>query len=93
VTNDREGETVSKPDIRLGNNAGLVRSGSRTARNEGAVPRLAGRPYAKNIFGGHFETVSDAGLTDKIAWCHGCAEGSSVQGRVPLKEGFHSSQL
>jgi hypothetical protein len=51
-------ETVPKPEIRLGKDAGLVRRGSRTARNEGAVPRPAGRPYAKNLSGGYFERVS-----------------------------------
>ena len=53
--NDRQDETVSKPEIRLGNDAGLVRRGSRTAGNEGAS---SGRPYAKKLFGGHLEAIS-----------------------------------
>jgi hypothetical protein len=36
------------------------------------------RPYANNLSGGHFETVSDAGPTDEIAF--------------PRNAGFHSSQ-
>jgi hypothetical protein len=35
--NDRQDENDSKPEIRLGNDAGLVRRGSRTVRNEGAA--------------------------------------------------------
>jgi hypothetical protein len=31
------------------------------------IPRPAGRPYAKNLFGGHFKTVSDADPTNEIA--------------------------
>jgi len=56
--NDRQNETVSKPEIRLENDAGFVRRGSRTARNGGAVLRPAGRPYTKKLFGGHLETIS-----------------------------------
>ena len=59
--NGRQDEDVSKPEIRLGNDAGLVRRGSRTARNEGAA---SGAPYANNLGGGHFEIDSDACPTD-----------------------------
>jgi hypothetical protein len=34
---DKLDEITPKPEIRLGNDAGLVRRGSRTARNEGAA--------------------------------------------------------
>ena len=45
---------------------GLVRRDSRPARNEGQERR----PYAKNLSGGHSETVSEASPTLFIVLYH-----------------------
>ena len=62
------------------------------ASRPSSFPRTRESRLAPESKSGVTNDRQDAGPTDEIAWSHRCAEGSSVQGRVPRNAGFHSSQ-